>query len=82
MCHTVVQLFYTTIQFGFNRLAGNLLCDLHRHAAVDHDDLASNVAGLIGGEEGGGVGNVFRFAEVGQGDAGEQSLASLLRNGM
>ena len=55
---------------------------LHGHAAVNHDDLAGDVACFIGGEEGGGVGDVLRLAEVGQGDAGEQGFAGLLGNGI
>ena len=63
----------------FSKSVGN---GLHRHAAVDYDDLAGDVAGFIGGEEGGGVGDILRLAEVGQGDAGEQGFACLLRDGI
>lgn len=55
---------------------------LHRHAAVDHDDLPGDVAGFVGGEEGGRMGDVFRLAEVGQGDAGEQGLSGFFGNGV
>ena len=59
-----------------------VLAGLHGHAAIDHDDLAGDVAGFIGGEESGGVGDIFRLAEVGQGDAGEQGFASFLGDGI
>lgn len=54
----------------------------HSHASVNHDDLAGDVAGFIGGEESGGVGDVLRLAEVCQGNAGEQGFAGFLRNGI
>ena len=58
------------------------MVNLHRHAAVDYEHLSGDVAGFIGGEEGCRVSNVFRLAEVGQGDAGEQGFACFFRDGI
>ena len=55
---------------------------LHRHAAIDHEHLAGDVAGVIGGEEEGRIGDILGLAEVGQRDAGEQGLAGLFGDGI
>ena len=52
---------------------------LHRHAAIDREDLAGDVTSGRAGEEEDGVGNVIDLTEIGERDFGHDAGLEVVR---